>query len=156
MPADHLAQHTKVPRRYSCTILQEFVRAKLVRSQSRPGSGHGLVRAARDTTILDVVNAGRLLERIRRCPLGLGTHTRFSLAQGIGRCLSRDRKALGRVTIPQLVDSISEIVLLCGGEKLSLTLPRFARGISTTSTFRKFEVKRWVLLATMNIKAANI
>jgi Rrf2 family protein len=38
--ADHLAENTKVPRRYLHKVLQDLVRAKLVRSQSGPGGGY--------------------------------------------------------------------------------------------------------------------
>ncbi len=75
--ADRLAAHTKVPRRYLHTVLQELVQAKLVRSQPGPGGGYALDCTPRKITILDVVNAVAPLERIRRCPLGLRTHTRL-------------------------------------------------------------------------------
>ncbi len=112
--ADRLAEHTKVPRRYLHTVLQELVRAKLVRSQPGPGGGYALDRTARTITILDVVNAVAPLERIRRCPLGLRSHTRLCpLHKELDEVYAATEKALGRVTIAQLVDSTSEIVPLC-------------------------------------------
>jgi Rrf2 family protein len=112
--ADRLAKHTKVPRRYLHTVLQELVRAELVRSQPGPGGGYALDRAPRKITILDVVNAVAPLERIRRCPLGLRTHTRLCpLHQELDDVYAATEKALGRVTIAQLVDSTGEIVPLC-------------------------------------------
>ena len=39
--ADHLAEHTKVPRRYLHKVLQDLVRAGLVCSQPGPGGGYG-------------------------------------------------------------------------------------------------------------------
>jgi Rrf2 family protein len=112
--ADRLAAHTKVPRRYLHTVLQELVRAKLVRSQPGPGGGYALDRTPRKITILDVVNAVAPLERIRRCPLGLRTHTRLCpLHKELDDVYAATEKALGRVTIAQLVDSTSEIVPLC-------------------------------------------
>ncbi len=75
--ADRLAEETKVPRRYLHKVLQDLVRAKLVRSQPGPGGGYALARPAEKITILDVVNAVAPLERIRRCPLGLRSHTRL-------------------------------------------------------------------------------
>ena len=44
--ADHLAERTQVPRRYLHKVLQDLVRAKIVRSQSGPGGGYALARCA--------------------------------------------------------------------------------------------------------------
>jgi Rrf2 family protein len=112
--ADHLAENTKVPRRYLHRVLQELVRAKLVRSQSGPGGGYALARASQKINILDVVNASAPLERIRRCPLGLPSHTRLCpLHRELDNVYAATEKAFSRVTIAQLVDSTSSIVPLC-------------------------------------------
>jgi Rrf2 family protein len=116
--ADRLATHIKVPRRYLHTVLQELVRAELVWSQSGPGGGYALAKPARRITILDVVNAIAPLERIRRCPLGLRTHTRLCpLHKELDDVYAATEEALARVTIAQLVDSTSEIVPLCEVKK---------------------------------------
>src|SRR5687768_9229181 len=75
--ADNLAKRTKVPRRYLHKVLQDLVRAKLVRSQSGPGGGYALAKSPEKVTILQVVNAVAPLERIRHCPLGLPSHTKL-------------------------------------------------------------------------------
>ena len=75
--ADHLAERTQVPRRYLHKVLQDLVRAKIVRSQSGPGGGYALAGAPQKITILDVVNAVAPLERIRHCPLGLPSRKRL-------------------------------------------------------------------------------
>jgi len=112
--ADNLAKKTKVPRRYLHTVLQELVRAKLVRSQSGPGGGYALARPVRKITILDVVNAIAPVERIRRCPLGLRSHTRLCpLHKELDDVYAATEEALERVTIAQLLDSTNEIVPLC-------------------------------------------
>lgn len=114
MSADHLAKHTKVPRRYLHTVLQELVRAQLVRSQSGPGGGYRLQKPAREFSILDVVNAVAPLERILRCPLGLRSHTRLCpLHKELDDVYAATEKALGRVTIAQLINSTDSIVPLC-------------------------------------------
>jgi Rrf2 family nitric oxide-sensitive transcriptional repressor len=118
MPADQLAKHTKVPRRYLHTVLQELVRAQLVRSQSGPGGGYRLLKSAREISILDVVNSVAPLERIRRCPLGLRSHTRLCpLHKELDDVYAATEKALGRVTIAQLVNSTDSIVPLCEVKK---------------------------------------
>lgn len=112
--ADHLAERTKVPRRYLHKVLQDLVRAKLVRSQSGPGGGYTLARAPKKITILDVVNAVAPLERIRHCPLGLSSHTRLCpLHKELDSVYAATEAALSRVTIAQLLHSTSPIVPLC-------------------------------------------
>jgi len=112
--AQLLAEQTKVPRRYLHTVLQDLVRADLVRSRSGPGGGYALVRPADDITILDVVNAVAPLERIRHCPLGLPSHTRLCpLHKELDRAYAATEAAFARVTIGQLLRSTSKIVPLC-------------------------------------------
>jgi len=112
--ADNLAEKTKVPRRYLHKVLQDLVRAKLVRSQSGPGGGYALARAPEKVTILDVVNAVAPLERIRHCPLGLPSHTRLCpLHKELDGVYAAAEQALSRVTIAQLLRSTSSIVPLC-------------------------------------------
>jgi len=112
--ADQLAEQTKVPRRYLHKVLQDLVRAKLVRSQSGPGGGYALSRAPEKITILDVVNAVAPLERIRHCPLGLTSHKRLCpLHAELDRVYASAEMALSRVTIGQLLNSTSPILPLC-------------------------------------------
>jgi Rrf2 family protein len=112
--ADALARRTKIPRRYLHKVLQELVRSGLARSQSGPGGGYSLAAPPAKLTILDVVNAVAPLERIRRCPLGLPSHTRLCpLHQELDRVYAQTEKALARVTIAGLLKSTSAIVPLC-------------------------------------------
>jgi len=112
--ADHLAERTQVPRRYLHKVLQDLVRAKIVRSQSGPGGGYALDCAPQNVSILDVVNAVAPLERIRHCPLGLTSHTRLCpLHKELDSVYAATEKALARVTLAQLLRSTSQIVPLC-------------------------------------------
>jgi Rrf2 family transcriptional regulator, nitric oxide-sensitive transcriptional repressor len=112
--ADHLAEQTKVPRRYLHKVLQDLVSAGLVRSQSGPGGGYALARRPEKITILDVVNSVAPLERIRHCPLGLSSHTRLCpLHKELDRVFAATERALARVTIAQLLRSASPILPLC-------------------------------------------
>jgi Rrf2 family transcriptional regulator, nitric oxide-sensitive transcriptional repressor len=116
--ADVLSEHTKVPRRYLHTVLQELVKGKLVNSRSGPGGGYVLAKPARSITILDVVNAVAPLERIRRCPLGLRSHTKLCpLHRELDNVYAASEEALRRVTIAQLVSSTSDIAPLCEVKK---------------------------------------
>jgi Rrf2 family transcriptional regulator, nitric oxide-sensitive transcriptional repressor len=112
--AEHLAERTQVPRRYLHKVLQDLVRAKIVRSQSGPGGGYALDCAPQKISILDVVNAVAPLERIRHCPLGLTSHTRLCpLHKELDSVYAATEKALARVTLAQLLRSTSQIVPLC-------------------------------------------
>lgn len=113
-PAEHLAEVTKVPRRYLHKVLQDLVRGGLVHSRSGPGGGYSLALPADKVTILDVVNAVAPLERIRHCPLGLPSHTRLCpLHKELDRAYAATEEAFSRVTIGQLLRSASDIIPLC-------------------------------------------
>jgi len=113
-PADLLCEQTKVPRRYLHKVLQDLVRAELVRSRSGPGGGYSLARMADEITILDVVNAVAPLERIRHCPLGLPSHTSLCpLHRELDKAYAATEKAFSSVTIGQLLRSDSRIIPLC-------------------------------------------
>ena len=112
--AEDLAERTKIPRRYLHKVLQDLVRAGLVRSQPGPGGGYALARRPEKITILDVVNAVAPLERIRHCPLGLPSHTRLCpLHKELDRVYEATEKSLARVTLARLLRSTSPVVPLC-------------------------------------------
>jgi Rrf2 family protein len=112
--ADDLAAATKVPRRYLHTVVQDLVRAGLVRSQPGPGGGYALAESPDTIAILDVVNAVAPLERINGCPLGLRSHTSLCpLHREIDRVYAETERALSRVNIGQLIRSKSPITPLC-------------------------------------------
>jgi Rrf2 family protein len=115
--ADHLAEVTKIPRRYLHKVVQDLVRGGLLRSQPGPGGGYTIARSPKKITILDVVNAVAPLERIRHCPLGLATHTRLCpLHRELDKVYADTEKAFARVTLEQLLRSTSAIVPLCEGK----------------------------------------
>lgn len=111
--ADQLAQQLRVPRRYLHKVLQDLVKAGLVRSQPGPGGGYRLDRLPSEITILDVINAVGSLERIRSCPLGLKTHTSLCpLHQELDAAFEQMELAFGRVTVEQVLNQPSPIVPL--------------------------------------------
>lgn len=112
--ADLLSEQTKVPRRYLHKVLQDLVRAELVRSRSGPGGGYTLARVPEEITILDVVNAVAPLERIHHCPLGLPSHTSLCpLHRELDKAFAATEEAFARVTIGQVLRSDSKIIPLC-------------------------------------------
>lgn len=114
LPADEVAQVTQVPRRYLHKVLQDLAAAQIVRSRPGPGGGYELIRAVGSLTMLDVVNAVSPLERIKKCPLGLpGHHKLCPLHEQLDKTCAEAEKALGKVTVKQLLESRSGVVPLC-------------------------------------------
>jgi Rrf2 family protein len=96
------------------TVLQDLVRAGLVRSQPGPGGGYALAKSPDVIAILDVVNAVAPLERINSCPLGLRSHTSLCpLHRELDRVYAETERALSKVSIGQLIRSKSPITPLC-------------------------------------------
>ncbi len=115
--ADALAELTKVPRRYLTRVLQDLCAAGMVQSRPGPGGGYELIRPPHKLTILDVINTVEPIERIKKCPLGLKTHTKLCpLHAELDRIYAATEKAFKGVTIQELVNSTSPIVPLCGRE----------------------------------------
>lgn len=120
--ADSLAAQTKVPRRYLHKVLQDLVKAELVRSQPGPGGGYRLASDPETITILELVNAVAPLQRIHRCPLGLKSHTRLCpLHRELDQVYAAVEAALSRVTIGGILRSSDPITPLC-----EVTRPRAA------------------------------
>ena len=114
VPADVLAEKTKVPRRYLTRVLQDLAAAGLVQSRPGPGGGYELAAGTEQLTILDVVNAVAPVERIRSCPLGLKSHTKLCpLHAELDRAYAATEAAFAGVTIKQLVESASTVIPLC-------------------------------------------
>jgi Rrf2 family protein len=114
LSADHMAEVTKVPRRYLNKVLQDLGRAGLVHSQPGPGGGYSLALAPRKVSILDVVNAVAPLERIRQCPLGITSHTSLCpLHKELDKAYAATEAAFANVTIEQLLRSTNKVVPLC-------------------------------------------
>lgn len=70
-----IARATHVPGGYLSKVMQSLCRSGLVRSQRGLHGGFTLVRAVKELTVLDVVNAVDPIQRIRTCPLGLEAHS---------------------------------------------------------------------------------
>ena len=98
--ADHLAEQTKVPRRYLARVLQDLAASGLVRSRPGPGGGYELCRATNQISILDVVKTVAPIERIHSCPLGLKSHLSLCpLHAELDKAYAATEKAFASVTI---------------------------------------------------------
>lgn len=113
--ADQLAKATRVPRRYLHKVLQDLVKAGLVRSQSGPGGGYALTRPPEEITILDAINAVGAIERIRTCPLGLDSHSSLCpLHEELDKAYAMLENAFSRVSVAQVLEKSSSTSPLCG------------------------------------------
>lgn len=114
LSADQLAETTQVPRRYLHKVLQDLVRAELVRSQPGPGGGYTLAVRPDKISILDVINAVGSIERITTCPLGLKSHTALCpLHQELDRAYAAVEQAFAKVTVAQLLKRRGAVPPLC-------------------------------------------
>jgi Rrf2 family protein len=73
--AQRLSEMTDVPKPYLAKVLQELVRAGVVKSRRGLHGGFELARSPNDLTIWDVVEAVEPLQRIRKCPMGISAHS---------------------------------------------------------------------------------
>ncbi|MBN67906.1 MAG: Rrf2 family transcriptional regulator [Gimesia sp.] len=112
--ADHLAEKTKVPRRYLTRVLQDLTAGGILKSRSGPKGGYELITDPSELSILDIVSAIAPMERINSCPLGLKSHTSLCpLHAELDRVYAEAEAAFARVTISQLLESTTTIVPLC-------------------------------------------
>ncbi len=112
---DQIAVVTKVPRAYLSKVLQSLTAAGVVRSQRGLGGGMTLVKAPRDLTILEVVNAVEPIERIRTCPLGLAAHgvRLCPLHRRMDNALAEVERAFGGSTLAEVLAEPTRSVPLC-------------------------------------------
>ncbi len=114
LSAEEIAREGQVPRGYVHKVLQALGRASLVRSQSGPGGGYGLVRRPEEVSILEVIGAVEPIPRIVGCPLGRKTHaTLCPLHRELDEALAAMERAFGRVTIAQVVQQPDGVPPLC-------------------------------------------
>ncbi|GIW92630.1 MAG: hypothetical protein KatS3mg110_0671 [Pirellulaceae bacterium] len=99
-----LAEVTHVPKRYLYRVLRLLVTAGLVESRPGPNGGFRLAHPADQTTILDVVQAVGKIERLARCPLGVGGHGTelCPLHRELDRAYAELERAFSRVTLADL------------------------------------------------------
>ena len=111
---DQLAKATRVPRRYLHRVLQDLVKAELVRSRSGPGYGYALPRPPEEITILDAINAVGAVELIRTCPLGLGSHSSLCpLHEELDKAYAMVEDAFSRVSIAAVLNRPAASAPLC-------------------------------------------
>jgi Rrf2 family protein len=112
---DQIAEATRVPKAYLSKVLQGLVRAGVVHSQRGVGGGMTLVKAPKELTLLEVVDAVEPIGRIRTCPLGLEAHgvRLCPLHRRLDDALAGIEDAFRRTTLAEILAEPSESVPLC-------------------------------------------
>ena len=99
-----IAEATHVPAGYLYKVLQALCRADLVSSRRGLHGGYTLNRPAEQISLLEVINAVDPVQRIRRCPLGLGSHDRqlCSLHSRVDKALAIVERTFARTSVADL------------------------------------------------------
>jgi Rrf2 family transcriptional regulator, nitric oxide-sensitive transcriptional repressor len=110
-----IARVTKVPAAYLSKILQQLVRAGVVRSQRGLHGGMSLAKSPDELTILEVVNAVEPVQRIHTCPLGLAAHgvRLCPLHRRLDDALASFEKAFRDTTLAEVLAEPTESIPLC-------------------------------------------
>ena len=111
-----IATATHVPEGYLSKLLQSLGRANLVHSQRGLHGGFVLTRAPEEITVLDVILAVDMPQRIKGCPLGIESHNEelCPLHRRLDEAMAQIEEAFRRTTIGDVVRDQSRTRPLCG------------------------------------------
>lgn len=100
-----ISKEYKIPLEYLLKIMQELVRADILRSKRGPGGGFSLAKSAAKITMLDVIEA---VEGTMERSLGLAEHTRkdrfgAKAERAYEKVIAQARAAFKKVKVSELV-----------------------------------------------------
>ena len=110
-----IANATRVPQAYLSKVMQQLAEAGLVRAQRGIGGGFTLLKRPEDLSLLEVVSAVELLQRMRACPFG-------SVPRGARLCRLHRRldetmaaveAAFAKTMLSEILDEHADSVPLC-------------------------------------------
>lgn len=127
---EQIAQVTKVPPAYLAKVIQELVRAGVLRSQRGVGGGISLVKTPEELTILEVVNAVDPIQRIDHCPLGLAAHgvNLCPLHRRVDNALATVENAFRSTTLAEVLAEPTTSIPLCDFPVVQVELPKKGGG----------------------------
>ena len=113
--AQQISIITHVPGPYLSKLMQGLVRAGLVRSQRGLHGGFVLTRSPKEVTIWDVVEAVEPFQRIRECPLGLGSHGNnlCPLHRRLDNAMAQAEEAFRGTSLLELLSEPGSVTPLC-------------------------------------------
>ena len=144
--AQKIAEITQVPAPYLSKMMQGMARANLVVSKRGLHGGFVLTKDATETTILDVIEAVEPFQRIRECPLGIGSHegALCPLHRRLDNAMETVEASFREATIAELLSQPGSISPLCDeGQIVTIDLASSSTDTATkTSTPRKPKQKK--------------
>jgi Rrf2 family nitric oxide-sensitive transcriptional repressor len=110
-----LAPATQVPPDYLAKVMNQLVRAQLVRAQRGRNGGYTLTRPPEHISLLEVVNAVDPLRRITHCPLNLRAHAGrlCGLHRKLDNALQHMEEALAGSTLAEMAAGVEGVKPLC-------------------------------------------
>ncbi|MCX6599917.1 MAG: Rrf2 family transcriptional regulator [Acidobacteria bacterium] len=110
-----LAPATQVPPDYLAKVMNQLVRAQLVRAQRGRNGGYTLTRPPENISLLEVVNAVDPLRRITHCPLNLRAHAGrlCGLHRKLDNALQHMEEALAGSTLAEMAAGVDGVKPLC-------------------------------------------
>lgn len=110
-----IADGCRVPAGYLAKVLQPLVKAEVVSAQRGLGGGYALQHDPNELTMLAVISAVEPVQRIRSCPLKIGSHgSRLcALHQTLDDALAVIEKTLASHTIGDLLSRSTGSRPLC-------------------------------------------
>ena len=110
-----IAEATRIPKAYLSKVIQGLVRASIIQSNRGYGGGVKLLKAPKDLTILDVVNAVEPIKRIQFCPLRLKSHgiDLCPLHKRMDNALASVEDALRHTTLAEVLSEPTNSHPLC-------------------------------------------
>ena len=125
-----IAAATHVPVGYLAKVMQQLVDAGIVTSQRGLGGGFLLTRPAAKISVLEVVNAVDPIQRIRKCPLDLQSHSKrlCPLHRRLDAAIATVETSFAECTIAEVIGENNDSQPLCDGPRTKRSLSLTTRG----------------------------
>lgn len=113
--SQRLAEKTCVPGPYLSKVMQSLVRGGVVKSQRGLRGGFRLSSPPSEMTIWDVVDAVEPIQRIKECPLGIGSHagTLCPLHRRLDDAMAWVETSFRETTVDELLHEDPSVTPLC-------------------------------------------
>lgn len=115
-----ISELTQVPGPYLSKMMQGLVRANLVTSKRGLHGGFVLTKDASELSIWAIVDAVEPIQRIRECPLGIGSHvgTLCPLHRRLDDAMAAVEQSFRDTTVADLLSDPSSVTPLCEDKRL--------------------------------------
>jgi Rrf2 family transcriptional regulator, nitric oxide-sensitive transcriptional repressor len=115
LTTQQIAEATRVPAGYLSKVLQALGRAGLVVSQRGLHGGFTLGQGPEQISVLTVINAVDPVQRIRRCPLGVESHSHqlCPLHHRLDSAMEMVEHAFGETSVAELLVGPGQLRPLC-------------------------------------------